>query len=289
MTISTLAEVIAPATVSDLRTVLRERRLSFRRAESMERYSGLIDWPALRGIVGSGVVHSNQLRVTRNGVVLHRLMYSDDGKVNAQRLDGLIAQGISIVINKLEIYAPAVATLCDDMRAQFQNEIIDLVSVLTSGPGGAFKLHNDACDGLVMQIEGAKRWRVYGSPVSYPVIRMPKSLPPETPPIFDEVLRPGDLLVLPSGYWHHCDNASEISLHVTCTIQPRVALDVLRDIVGRLADEELFRLPLLRMDTQQRAQHETALKSRLVDVIAQTSFCDAAARLSDDVGRNEEK
>jgi ribosomal protein L16 Arg81 hydroxylase len=275
--ISTLQGLIAPSTQSEFLALLRDRKVSLRRAGGESRYLGLADWATVRGAVESGTVPLKMVRVSRNGHNLARLMYADNDKVNASRFASFIPQGVSVVVNQLEQYVSPVGALCADIAARLYDPVT-VIAVTTTGPGGAFKLHYDTGDVLVLQIEGSKRWRIYAPPVAYPVKGMAKSAPPDTPPIFDEMLHAGDFLVLPSGYWHHCDNGSDLSLHLSFLIQPRNALHALQALEQQLTAEPDFRAPLMRMGGDERAAHEAALKARLIELIERNSLGDMGAK-----------
>jgi ribosomal protein L16 Arg81 hydroxylase len=87
-------------------------------------------------------------------------------------------------------------------------------AIVTTGAGGALHAHYDQQDLIILQVEGSKRWRIFGPRVLKPIKEPASSVPPETPPILDTVLEPGDLLFLPAGYWHVCDNGPQRSLHL---------------------------------------------------------------------------
>jgi ribosomal protein L16 Arg81 hydroxylase len=100
--------------------------------------------------------------------------------------------------------------------------IVKVCAIVTTGSGRALSLHYDAKDLIIMQVEGSKRWRIYGPPVANPVIGMANETPPEGGPLFDTVLQPGDIAFMPAGYWHECDNGPDRSLHVLLLLDPPV-------------------------------------------------------------------
>jgi ribosomal protein L16 Arg81 hydroxylase len=147
---------------------------------------------------------------------------------------------------------------------------------VTTGTGGAFAPHYDPQDLVILQLEGSKRWLIHGPPVAFPVGGMPAQTPPGNAPLFDETLRPGDLLFMPAGYWHHCENGPGRSLHIGIFIEPPKGCHAVKALLPRLLAEEIFRVPLTRFaDDAERAAHEAALKTRLVEMIDAMSLAEA--------------
>ena len=84
--------------------------------------------------------------------------------------------------------------------------------------------------------------------------------------MFEDVLRPGDLLFLPAGYWHHCDNEDGRSLHVGFAFKPVTAYYAVESLLPALMAREAFRHPLNRReDATDKAALEADVKSRLVE------------------------
>lgn len=66
-----------------------------------------------------------------------------------------------------------------------------------------FGAHWDDHDTVIVQLDGAKRWRIYGTTRPYPLYRDIED-PGEAPtePVADLVLWPGHALYMPRGVWH---------------------------------------------------------------------------------------
>ena len=144
---------------------------------------------------------------------------------------------------------------------------------MTSGRGGALRCHYDAEDLIILQIAGTKRWQVFSSPIANPVPGITVGSPPEGPPVFAQVLQPGDFLFLPAGHWHHCENGSHRSLHVCILFAPPNGRNLMKSLVSKLSSDETFRRPLTRHSSPETlAEHEAALKARLVDTIQAISL-----------------
>ena len=264
----TLPALIQPWSEDEFRDLLRTRTLCFQRTASPSRMASLLDWATLRGKIESGDIPPDALRVTRKTELVPAKIYTRNGKVHGGNLDRLLEQGASLYVVPLERHIPALAALCSDVAARIPERIYT-GAIATTGHGGAAKLHHDPEDLLILQLEGSKRWLVYGAPVTAPFKGHIVEPPLEADPVFDEVLRPGDVLFLPAGYWHRCENGSGLSLHAGIFIEPAAAWHDLRTLLRGLLDEELMRVPLTRFaGPEGRAAHERAVKVLLTEMIA---------------------
>jgi ribosomal protein L16 Arg81 hydroxylase len=110
-------------------------------------------------------------------------------------------------------------------------------------------------DLIIIQVEGSKQWKIYDPPISHPYVAKHKanrqgfneflnygSL------IFDKEIHRTDFLFVPAGYWHHCENRSDRSIHVAFAIHPPTAFSIISELLKDYLREEPFCLPLSRID-----------------------------------------
>jgi len=206
-------DLIAPLTPADISALWSNRKLTFRRAVEPIRAPALLDWNTLRNSIETGVIPLEKCRITFGRRDVPPPLYSDDGRPNAAKVTQLAEQGASLIIKPLDAYLPAVKLVCQDARRQ-GIRVGRAGAIVTTGIGGALGLHFDPKDIIVLQLEGSKRWRVYGRPAADPGKWNAKQSPPDETAVFDDVLRPGDFLFMPAGYWHQCDNGPGRSLHI---------------------------------------------------------------------------
>jgi ribosomal protein L16 Arg81 hydroxylase len=287
LTASTLEELVAPLAEEDFLSLLRERKLTFLRGSDPDRYRPLLDWQTLLSLIERGEYPRGlaDFRIAKESVNvpaerwLIRKKTSTRNMVDVAKLEAFLADGYSLIVTPIQPYVPALTTLCENIRNQL-SEQIKVGVIVTTGAGGAFKLHYDPEDLIILQVEGTKRWRIYGPAVSSPVIGMPKiPPPPETEPIFDEVLQPGDFLFLPAGNWHHCENGPERSLHLGFFFIPLTSWHAMRAFTVQLLSDEVFRIPLTRMEgISELAELEADVKNRLIEKIGQLKLSDFLAQ-----------
>jgi ribosomal protein L16 Arg81 hydroxylase len=273
---STLAELVAPLSEAEFLSLLADRKLSLLRGTNADRYTGLLNWALLRGMLEHGL-HPNDLvhlRLSRDSVTVPLERWFKDGpagpssKVDVAKVEAYLAEGFNLCITSIDDHAPHLTALCNDIRAR-SFEQIKLGVIVTTGKIGAFKIHYDPEDLIILQVEGSKRWKIYGPAVSYPVIGMPLQTPPqEEAPIFDEVLHPGDLLFLPGGNWHRCENGPGRSIHLGFFFQPPTGWHFVKAFMSDLVADETFRMPLTRLAGRaELAAMEADFKRRAIDTI----------------------
>lgn len=98
-----------------------------------------------------------------------------------------MANGFSLAISHIEPYVAALAAVCNHTKCRLLEQSYAGV-IVTTGTSGAFRVHYGPEDLIILQVEETKRWQDFGPPVSVPVRVMPKQSPPQTAPIFYEVL-----------------------------------------------------------------------------------------------------
>jgi ribosomal protein L16 Arg81 hydroxylase len=258
----------------DFLSMLRQRKLAFLRASDPDRFRLLLDWQALAGQLERGE-HPRGLadvRVVKESTTVHperwmtRNKTNNTNQIDIAKVEEFMADGFSLVVTPIQTYVPPLAKLCENIKAELE-ENIKVGVVVTTGSCGAFRLHFDPEDIIILQVQGTKRWKIYGPPVPNPVIGIPKPPPPpEAHPLFDDVLQPGDLLFVPAGNWHHCENGPDRSLHLGIFCIAPTMLHVLKTFLSQFMTEEMFRIPLTRFeDGEDLAELEARAKARLIE------------------------
>jgi ribosomal protein L16 Arg81 hydroxylase len=255
----TFQDLVAPLTEAEFLSLLGQRKLKFIRGADRKRYSKLLGWDTLQCMVERGDYPRGlaDFRIAKESVTvpperwLTKSKVDNKNQVDTAKLDEFLANGFSLIITPIDRHVPALDALCGYIRSQICEQIKVGVIVTTCGSGGAFKLHFDPEDLIILQVEGSKRWRIFGPAVSNPVSGMQKPEPPaEANPIFDEVLEPGDFLFLPAGTWHHCENGPARSLHLGIFFVPPTSWHAVKSLTSQLISEEQLRTPLTRLTGQ---------------------------------------
>jgi ribosomal protein L16 Arg81 hydroxylase len=279
---STLEDLVAPLTEPEFFSLLRDRKLTLVREAGADRFAPLVGWEALKSMIGRGIYprEPDYFRVSKESVVAPPERWSTESEttgirtIDAAKLEECLAQGFSIVITHLDEHLPALTALCRDIKSRSMERTYAGV-IVTSGTDGAFRLHYDFEDLIILQVEGTKRWQIFGPAVCNPLRAMPQPPPPESAPVFDEVLQPGDLLFVPAGNWHHCEAGPGTSVHLGIFLVPPTAWNAVRRLLVQLLPDETFRKPLTRLGSEtDLAAHEATVKKRLIEKIHQLKLSD---------------
>ena len=279
---STLAELVAPLSDAEFLALLRERKLTLLRRGNENRFSELLSWKALREMIDRGEYprSSDHFRVAKESMPAPQNHWAIDGKVDVAKLEEHLADGYSVIITHVEPLVPALAVLCENVKSHV-NETVYAGLIVTSGTDGAFKLHYDFEDLIIVQVEGTKRWQIFGPAVSNPIRGIPKPPAPGNAPIFDEVLQSGDVLFVPAGNWHHCEAGPGRSVHFSIFILPPAGWHAVRKAISPLISEEMFRLPLTRLrSASELATLEADVKKRLIEKIGQINLTEIISEWS---------
>jgi|SRR5579872_668020 len=165
--------------------------------------------------------------------------------VDADRVSALFAHGCTVVLDKVQTYSNSVLAMCRGLET-FLRHRVNANVYMTPPQNQGFAVHYDTHDTVILQIEGAKHWRVYGSAVELPLFaqKYDKKKHPSGEVQIEVDLHAGDLLYLPRGVMHEAKSTGELSLHVTIGLHPVLWTDVLDEAVKEagLDDVELRRV-----------------------------------------------
>ncbi|MFD9004773.1 JmjC domain-containing protein [Streptomyces sp. NPDC059582] len=103
-------------------------------------------------------------------------------------------------------------------------------------PGVQSPAHRDDGDALVIQIDGQKRWKIYGAPTD-PQWVPGRKVDTPGPVLLDTIVKPGDVLYIPHGFAHHAEAAGDASSsHLTVTMREAAAPHLRATLQSLLTD-----------------------------------------------------
>lgn len=272
---ATIAELVAPMSAKAFLALVRERRPHHQPGGGTDKFAALFGWDRFIANLRAGMPPADTVRLTRKGgQKVEDFLYKTAGRVKAEVVEQMLTAGASFVCNRIDRYVPEVNALCA-AAAEESRDFVSCGAIATTGAGGAFDLHYDEIDLLIMQIDGAKNWRVYEHPALNPVMgTVQEPADPASQPLIDVVLEPGDWLFVPAGYRHICDTKAERSLHLSMGYYPLTAPRALDLIVREMLEEPAECAPIRDHD----AAAEAALKAQLIARIKATSLADLSRR-----------
>jgi hypothetical protein len=172
--------------------------------------------------------------------------------------------GATIILNQAQRSLPGLGALCGGLEHAFSSHVQTNL-YLTPPNAQGFPSHFDNHDVLVMQVEGRKHWRLYGTPVDTPYRgeRFESQTHERGEVTHDFILGPGDCAYIPRGLMHDAGTAgNEPSLHVAIGLITRTWADLMLEAVSEVAlREPAFRRSLpagyARDDFDRTAARET--------------------------------
>ncbi len=258
-----LGSLVAPRSEEEFKaSFLRKERLVIKTTHPSRATRLLPRW-TLDRLITSKFLPSSRLVALREGeVVASHLYRTDEGRPKAGAIEGLIAEGVSFVVNGIDDDVPAVARLCDSLERRLGHTVW-VNAYVTHGPGGALAPHYDDHDVIVLQIHGTKRWFGHGAPVPLPVESSPDGVD-FGPAKWDELIEPGDVLYLPRGEVHHTSVEGTHAIHLTFGVDTRRGIDLFDALVKRAASDLHFREDLTRLGGEaDSVRRERELKERM--------------------------
>ncbi len=162
-----------------------------------------------------------------------------DGSVDVFSTYRAYNEGFSIVANSLDTRWLPVAQLCRNVEKALHHRIVANLYATPAGAQG-FTPHYDTHDVLVLQVAGAKQWKIYRPVVNMPMEDSAVRIDPNhlVEPYRDLVMEAGDLLYMPRGWVHEASTSDTSSIHVTLGIHVTKWLDVMMDAVAMAAAED---------------------------------------------------
>lgn len=213
----------------------------------------LFGWPALNAALAEHRLAPPRLRLERGGDVTQGVFTSRQSRrgtvlrdLDPTVLMARLREGATLIVDAVNELSPPLRTLCEGLAREFSASCQANLYACW-GVSQGFDVHWDDHDVFIVQIEGSKSWRLYGSTLAAPTRRGPEQTQqrPEEP-LESRVLRPGDVLYLPRGYWHAAVGCGEPSLHITIGLTRKTGGDFLSWLSGRALSQTIVRrdLPL---------------------------------------------
>ena len=238
------------------------------------RFEHLLSWQAINDLLSKNLLDQKLLRVARDGrdipPSLYRKNDGDIDAVDARKFHELLRQNASVGLNAVQYYSPPVRRLASQIEIALEQRL-SVNAYMTFGPGGAFAMHYDSHDVLVLQVHGSKHWFIYDQPEPSPIDYVRKAKPEPREVVFETVLQAGDVLYVPRGTYHRAAVTETNSVHLTFGIQTFMGLKFIEWLLNEAQKEQLFREDILTLRGPEAfAAQERAFKTRLCEIINDT-------------------
>jgi len=191
-----------------------------------------------------------------------------DGAIDLVRVRNEFVDGYTIVLNGLERYVPAIASLAHGIEVELNFET-QVNAYITPPESQGFLPHYDDHDVLILQTRGSKTWHIYEhADVSPRDLRRRDAFVTDGLPLPSDLrLEAGDVLYIPRGRVHAAEAAAEPSIHLTVGIHPPTILTLVTRVLEALSlrdDRVLARLPPRHLDD---AEARASLDGLVRDVV----------------------
>jgi ribosomal protein L16 Arg81 hydroxylase len=233
-----LGFLIAPVAREEFLGRYYEREALVNVRAEPERYADLLSLQMLDDFINSADLREGMIDLTSQKNRILRDAYIDDGgRVSRVGVAEEYLDGATIILPQLHESIFKLGEFCRALEEIFSCHVQTNIYLTPSGNQG-FPIHYDNHDVFVMQVSGAKAWRLYGSPVETPFRGERFELGRHDPgPVTQEfTLNPGDCVYVPRGMMHDAENVGEEpSLHITVGMITKTWADLLLESISELA------------------------------------------------------
>jgi hypothetical protein len=217
----------------------------------LEGMSGIFSWQDLNQLLGCHRLEAPRFRLAIDGHSVpmdeycQRRTYRRMPPWNAPVPHLVAAQlrdGATLVLDAIDEMHPPIRAMAAALERQLRTSVqVNVYASWTTKEG--FGVHWDDHDVVVVQLDGAKDWRIYGPTRPSPMFRdVVFDEEPPAIPIAEFTLHAGDGLYLPRGWWHAAATApSHHSLHLTCGLTSHTGVNLLNWVIDELRHDVLAR------------------------------------------------
>jgi ribosomal protein L16 Arg81 hydroxylase len=196
--------------------------------------------------------------------------FATRGVVDNRKALRLYGGGATIILNRVHTYHQPLGALCGALAGELSAPCQANV-YLTPPNAKGLKVHYDTHDVFIIQIAGAKAWRVYDSAINLPLAGQGSEvqITSTAAPIIDTELRAGQVLYIPRGWTHDAVTTSSLSLHVTLGVFFYTWADAILEYVSyRVLSDARFRTTL-PLDFLTPGADATLLNARFRSVLSE--------------------
>lgn len=221
-------------------------------AGTPDKFSQLLPWPVLDRILEEHRLEPPRLRLTREGqpvAVETYLSYQQNKRKNGSPIPRLnttaltreLRNGATLVLDAVDELHRPIRRLAESLERIFRVKVqVNAYAGWRTSHG--FDLHWDDHDVFVLQVAGRKQWKVYGMTRKYPMARdVEPTVDPPSEVLWEGLLRSGDLLYIPRGWWHVATPLDEPTLHLTVGVHNLTGADLVAWFADKLRAVEFVR------------------------------------------------
>lgn len=228
------------------------------------KFAAVLGWRGINRLLDmTHIWSSHSLKLYLDGKAVEPAQYcvnamSREGgqgqQPDARRVAEWVAKGASLVMNDVDSLTPGLASISNALEEAGLGKA-QANAYISWQSHKAFPAHYDTHDVWAVQVEGEKVWNVWEGraewPISHPLFRSQEQAQHEQAKgkLREKVLlKTGDLLYLPRGWYHDALAEAPSSVHIAYGTHAALGMDALNILTERVLYEPLFRQPLPRQD-----------------------------------------
>jgi ribosomal protein L16 Arg81 hydroxylase len=239
---SWLSTLLAPASVDDFLSNYWLRQHLFCRG-APDRFASLLSWTELNRILEQHWRETFRFRLALQGRDLEPSTYADlEGftpRIRSKDVTNHLRRGATLSFDAIdEVHGP-LTQLAERFEGFFRGGTkINIYAGWRALHG--LDLHRDNQEIFILQLDGRKRWLLYGFSIDgVDRTQLASTSVPPTGAVLDQVLQPGDLLYIPRGCYHVAVPMNEPALHLTLGVKNPRGTDLLEWLLERVRDSKL--------------------------------------------------
>lgn len=218
--------------------------------------------------------------------------YLDGGRLDVERLYACVKDGATIHLNHLTDISPILQAFAWEAERLLREEV-QISAFATSGGKPALGPHAGWNHVLVLQIAGTKHWKVFEPPPSHrrqlSLDRVPdveaheRALTADHKLVFDKELAAGELLHIPTGWYHQANPTGGDSLHLSVAFTVLDTRHVLTELTEVLLENPALRgggLPRFG-PREERVAYVARLKAAVLETLTPEFLDEVEARYSE--------
>jgi hypothetical protein len=223
------------------------------RSSDSDRLAGILDLDDMDRLLHTSGLRGPTYKVIKNLQEVPPAEYSKtrlgwgsgsvSNFIDGNRVMAHMREGASLLFGSLHRLWGPVAQACR-LVEQTWGHPVAANGYLTPPNSQGFRPHWDYQSLFILQTAGTKTWKIYN-----PVLPLPlkhQVCPPEGvlnpgAPFMEKTLQPGDVLYVPRGWVHEAASGTQTALHVSLSIMPATWMDVMQQVLNRMADDPRFR------------------------------------------------
>lgn len=269
--------------------------------------AALMSWEKLNALLE--IQHywdEKTLSLWKNGNRITPDLYMEElvamqGKVrraSMAKVEVYLAMGASLVAHAVQQISAELRELADMLAARLAGRTN--INVYCSFEGvRALATHFDTHEVFAVHCEGQKVWRVYVDRAEAPLRedtrygRTNSATGPHSGELlFEVVMRPGDILYIPRGFYHDALAGSGGSVHLTFSVTPRSGSKFFSLLEEAAMRDPLFRAWLPEAEQAEGRQlraHLEALRTAVSNIISSDAFFAEVAASQRALARNHRR